>query len=425
MHTKKSIFVTALLLCVNTLFAQQTDILPPDLIVKPRPSKTANKTTGNASRLTSESYNYKIHYGGNRNHSFFYDYSGDNCWDDQLQDWKYDTWTASAPYNPEIRTIHSFDNAGRVAVKTHQIDKKPNGRANFKYQNGRLSEVESESFFNNTFVLTSKEKYTYNSKGQLIEKIVLNPADEVVEKETYVYSADGLSVKERSSLENGILTYKTREETNYDNGKKSEQISYTYNSGVWEPRSRYIYVAYIGDKPVLSYSISSDSIRHESHYNANGDMDTLTTYRIKNGVDTPYLRIVSIYNSHHQPTTKLVLSSGNGGATWDQGSNEEVTYKYDEFNLGVADKKDTDTKLKLYPVPANNALTISVNTKQQQPLSIAICHTDGRMVHSWAQPVDGTQYKETIDVSDIPAGAYIIRIGTGAGVVSKPFNILR
>ncbi|RYD59292.1 MAG: T9SS type A sorting domain-containing protein [Sphingobacteriales bacterium] len=427
MRTTKSILAAAFMLAANGIFAQQQDpssLLPSDFIVKSGPAKTANKTTGNLSRLVQENHYYRVHPGGNRNYSFSYSYSGDNCWDDVFQDWKYDSWTSTS--DPGFRTINTFDNKGRLVMKVYEANKNIHTREYYSYQNNKLSEMRSEYISNGVPGAFKKLIYTYNAAGQVADKTVFDESTgAMLQKETFHYSTDGrLVTKEYSGLDKRLFTYFTREDLVYDNGKKSEHIYYYYNSGVWQVNRRELYQSYVGDKPRIAFTIAPDTTRHENHFDANGDPDTTISYRVKNGVDTPYLKTVTTYNRHHQPLYRMFIDWIPQLGTWDD-HDEETEWTYFEFNLGVPEKIDNGTRLKLYPIPANNTLTISVETTQQQPLSIAICHTDGRMVRSWTQPTDGTQYKETTDVSSIPAGTYVIRVATAAGVVSRPFNILR
>jgi hypothetical protein len=83
-------------------------------------------------------------------------------------------------------------------------------------------------------------------------------------------------------------------------------------------------------------------------------------------------------------------------------SNELLYLAYDE-------KTSSPIKLTAYPIPANRDLTVAFETTETQLVTISISNTLGRKVYEIQKSASGVVI-ETINVSTLPAGIYILNI---------------
>ena len=77
----------------------------------------------------------------------------------------------------------------------------------------------------------------------------------------------------------------------------------------------------------------------------------------------------------------------------------------------------------LYPNPASDFITISVDFQTTDPVSMTIYDTYGRMISQFGNlDLSKGNKTETINVSDIPSGSYILELRHKNAVTALPFN---
>jgi Domain of unknown function (DUF4465)/Secretion system C-terminal sorting domain len=87
-----------------------------------------------------------------------------------------------------------------------------------------------------------------------------------------------------------------------------------------------------------------------------------------------------------------------------------------EYTTGI--NSDSESRVVLYPNPSSGQFTIELNTEEE--LNVTIYAITGLQVYANRKLVSG----QSIDISDLPNGAYIVRIRHSGGVVSKMIHKL-
>jgi hypothetical protein len=81
--------------------------------------------------------------------------------------------------------------------------------------------------------------------------------------------------------------------------------------------------------------------------------------------------------------------------------------------------------LSLYPVPANNELSLDLQWDKVQKATVSITDLQGRVWQQWTLPAV-QQYKEKVALNSLPSGNYVLRIsGSENARVTQPFTVLR
>jgi hypothetical protein len=108
---------------------------------------------------------------------------------------------------------------------------------------------------------------------------------------------------------------------------------------------------------------------------------------------------------------------------WQMGDNEERNY-YETFTNSVKDAAKTNAGLTVYPVPARNELNVKLNLTSAQNATITLHDATGSVVKVITTPT-AAQYSQRIDVSNLPAGHYIVRMVAGSAVSTQHVNIVK
>lgn len=80
--------------------------------------------------------------------------------------------------------------------------------------------------------------------------------------------------------------------------------------------------------------------------------------------------------------------------------------------------------LELYPVPASNKLNIGISNASPASYKISIVDAAGHIVMQW-QTSSSSVYRNTADISTLPAGHYWLHVNGLQGSVAKGFVIMR
>jgi hypothetical protein len=88
------------------------------------------------------------------------------------------------------------------------------------------------------------------------------------------------------------------------------------------------------------------------------------------------------------------------------------------YNLGTKDIPAKDNGIYLSPNPAQNYLTVELpSPNSDEPYTLTIVNMQGIAVSK----TQSKQQKAVIDISNLPAGFYVLRIGNGGNVVNSNF----
>lgn len=84
-----------------------------------------------------------------------------------------------------------------------------------------------------------------------------------------------------------------------------------------------------------------------------------------------------------------------------------------------------DEYMKVYPVPANDQITVTFNTPASETFTIVITDLAGKQVTPFMEhsPVEDDEQKVQIDISSLPSGMYILMMQTGAEYASTKFVV--
>jgi hypothetical protein len=128
----------------------------------------------------------------------------------------------------------------------------------------------------------------------------------------------------------------------------------------------------------------------------------------------------------NQPdTTLIILQSSRGINDPDLGVGTQFIVDSLNFSgfVGIDELKSAITAVNVYPSPANDFLNLDVVLKNNFSISYGIFDLNGRLIKSASMKTT----KETIDVSDLANGKYIITIGDSKlnQLYSTNFSILR
>lgn len=98
----------------------------------------------------------------------------------------------------------------------------------------------------------------------------------------------------------------------------------------------------------------------------------------------------------------------------EKSNNSQVLYYYEKYN-GIANVAEPQEAL-LYPNPATGSVSLRVNWKQQQPVSILLHDMQGRLVRQWYEQAANTY---SLQLHGIQAGQYILRAANGSEEMTK------
>lgn len=123
-----------------------------------------------------------------------------------------------------------------------------------------------------------------------------------------------------------------------------------------------------------------------------------------------------LYNSSGLPTVRRNFVWNDMWVAWlpEKSNNSQVLYYYEKYN-GIANVAEPQEAL-LYPNPATGSVSLRVNWKQQQPVSILLHDMQGRLVRQWYQQAANTY---SLQLHGIQAGQYILRAANGSEEMTK------
>lgn len=101
---------------------------------------------------------------------------------------------------------------------------------------------------------------------------------------------------------------------------------------------------------------------------------------------------------------------------------DETTDRSSELEQQVEKSPLPESVMSLYPVPARDQITLSVELAKDATLRIQLFDLAGQMVYEAAGvSAEAGTYLETLDISDLPAGIYIAKVQADEKVLTQRF----
>lgn len=265
-----------------------------------------------------------------------------------------------------IRT--SYDDKGRITsdstcrpkdvnnymvIKTHRYDEK-----------GRISSTghSRQAMPGVTLKPTLKDEYVYNDKGLLYQ--------------TIFWSLDA----------NGLWDTTTIHTFNYDEADR--MISYRIGS---------------------YYTVYNEQ-KYTYHYNADGDMDTLSYYL---SPETKSWVTFFIYNEAHNPVFQSMSNVNPNGVPTGRWYTQDFVYEnyYDTIKIPVPEITEP---IVLYPNPAGSSFTIRWNKENpKRAVNVGLYNPMGQSIRKYY--IASPQAEDKLDISGLASGMYYIEIITTTG----------
>ena len=202
--------------------------------------------------------------------------------------------------------------------------------------------------------------------------------------------------------------------------------------GVWQNSTKNLY-SYIGDDVVTSIMQSWDfgtmswenNTRQLRTYDADHNV-TMVVYQNYNNGTSDFendSRVQYTYNSFNQ-TTSMWGERWNAGIWQVTTTDTKNNYYYEEYGTNSVAGTATVADFNLYPVPAQSFVRIEKNWNTPQAFTVSIIDLQGRLVRSYSEKATAS-YSRSIDVNQLPAGNYVIKIATANGKASyQQFSVM-
>ncbi len=442
--TKLFLTLTAVCLCAQgNIYAQTQKANATQNPVKALASHaaTAAKTTANASRLIAsttrifDSGNLELSDSGHlhyNNPSFGYD--------DAVHQWKYDMGTYwdydGSNYTETYHSMQTFDAQNRTAtsmgeelINNNWIDNEYNA---YTYDaNGYITEQVS-AYFSTPNWDSSRYTNTYNPSGKLTKQVTTTWDVNTLQwinsfRISSTYSANGQLITMLTEYwddMNNQWVNGYRVTNTYVNNLRTEALSEMYAS-TWikSARTQYTYDAQgnISVEEMASWDGSAWQPQEKDTYvyGSNHELMAKETEIWQGSAYEKTNRFSVIYNSH---TQALVETNETWNATAGkyemQDGDDETRYYYEEYTNSVKDAKVTAGSIDVYPNPAKNTLHLRTKLNEAAAADILMTDMSGRMVKELHLPT-AAQYSTTVDVSNLPAGTYLLQMNAGGKMTTQ------
>lgn len=186
----------------------------------------------------------------------------------------------------------------------------------------------------------------------------------------------------------------------YDaSGDRVSQTFVWWNGSSWDTTERYTY---------------SDITDH---------LPATVVREVKDTVLKKMDRAHYTYNAHGLPL--FVYYEQWTGSAWAVDTmSPAIRYHYQDMPNAVNDATRIITDISVYPVPAHNMLTITVNREYAEPATLHLTDLQGRELLSLPVP-PGKQWQHNLSVRDLPSGNYNVTLQGKAGSVTRRVVVVR
>lgn len=336
-----------------------------------------------------------LYNGSDFNYSTYY------TWSDSANNWRnnlrtriiyasnkpdtvyYDTWSSfgSGSWRASTRIMYTW-NSNNIATQTRQT--RGFGGANPPW--------------------TNRERYTYTwASGNETEMII-------------------------AKWKSGAWEDSFKRTTTYTAGKATDVSTFKWNGSTWGDDTKSTY-AYDGNSRLLT--IKRDI------YTGVWEPNRIDTFMYLPANTTPYadtiMRISYLLGSFNNEgkfayehlsdgrPTQLVTMSWDGSA-WKQTNNQDsIDNWYYDWNVNVENIDLNNSKISIYPSPANTTIHITLGSMvQDKHIQFAIMDMQGRVVKNWSEY---SKAETTMSVNDLPSGNYILNVNDGTFKGVRKFTV--
>lgn len=135
-------------------------------------------------------------------------------------------------------------------------------------------------------------------------------------------------------------------------------------------------------------------------------------------------KIVRAYNTYNQPVIFRTYS-WNGNTWVFTTGDEEIHYYYETYDpTFVSQFLASKPEMKVYPVPATSQVFVEFDMENKQDVNVYLTDMSGKIVYMTQDNAYGA-YKKQIDVSNMPAGNYILSVNGALGTrMTERINVM-
>jgi Secretion system C-terminal sorting domain len=387
--------------------------------------KDVQKTAGFKSRLICSAWGaYQAGIGfPATGDSIKLTYSAGRSWDTLINEWNYDLVNKFHDFGLPMTKLH--DANGRVLQHNYAMTPSMHSKTLYNYSNGRIDSMVSLDSIRAPWKRAAATYKEYDQQGRLVKKYTDLPDRDTT---LYIYTTNGLDTVWLSSPSLGrrLSAYRI-----FVNGRLAEIVSMystkSNSSFAYDNSGRVVSIRTIKDKYTSGQSELDTGIALYT-YDANGNTESETKQSVKNGSVHNTSRTEWTYNSLGQTTTERSMHWNPTSSTWTYSS--ESRYYYEAvFPVGLNNADMPVYKnASLYPVPASNELILKFNNLPRTTLyDFVICNMHGRIMRQWSAEIPSGASRQQLDVSQLPAGNYLLHYGAGKENIStsQQFSIVR
>lgn len=126
------------------------------------------------------------------------------------------------------------------------------------------------------------------------------------------------------------------------------------------------------------------------------------------------------------PVTKEIEADlwDNWGAN-DAQSLADMINVIDDFFVASLDENTFSAEVKSFPNPSNGTFTLSINTNEASEMNVEITNLVGQLVYRSIETVEAGLNSINVNLPNVDAGQYIVRISNEKGNLTSSINVVK
>lgn len=376
--------------------------------------------------------------------SMTYAYTGGRGYDAAEQTWQFDNGTTvtcnkttcsnlskrdniyDSKNNLTESTLYNWDNGKWVLGDRSTITYNPN--------TNQKTETLFQGWDGTKWVNVSRTTYKYNSTGQQTEiyQETWDNGKWIGDQRTAIKYTAGIPVEyvqERAVM--GVFSNLLKITYTYSGGKCTQYASYLWDdmASNWTADSKTTYTYNTKGQKTLEEYFNWDATTSVWNKTSKG---TYTYDATGSSVEAEVIKLYPAYEPQERRYWKYNLDGQvamDGRERWNAGTN---SYKYqncdpenyyfyeDYFPTALTDLDATGTSLLLYPNPATRQMQVEISFAKPVQLIVSVADITGRILKQWKE-APTRRYHNVLDISDLPAGPYMLHINSELGTETKGF----
>ena len=308
---------------------------------------------------------------------------------------------ASSTWKDSERFVYSYNgDLTRLDSTSFQIHSGGFWHGHVFYKN--LYDINDRLTRMNSTVFTMS--FTYDAAGNLVSRV--DTQANIVPFYWYLYNKASFTYDASNrvtayTLEDFRNNKKFRHEYTYSGMDLSVTTEYVWNNNTWEISGRHLF----------SYDP-----------NHNVTMDEWQYLDVASSSYKSASRKIWTYNNYQQPLTYYSETFEPSNSSWGSTTDDFFyRYYYQPFIPASVNDVANDNEITLYPVPAQNRLSIDISGNTLQSSSILIYDLHGRLVKQQST----TGNNNSINISDLANGTYVLKLSTANKHLSRQFIVAR